>query len=484
MKSETMRVYYVLMILVYAASRLYFSNLHASVESLYSHWQMLDIAWLQNDLWGSLYYLHSQPPFYNFLIGVFAKLFPQSYPEVLSVLYLLLSLGIYVMMFRILLFFRLPGWLAFAAATLYILTPEALLYERWIFYTWFNAFLLVSALFVLVRYLDTERQLYLLLFFLYLAMLMLTRSLFHLIFLPGVVLLLVWMDKRAWKRVVGYSLIPLVLVGGLYMKNYLTFGFFGGSSWLGMNLARVATHATLDHSLGELMHMPYAQKEQEMKMHLEKLYREKKIHSPMLVGAFKPLDTYEKSYRNKIPLKFQHIPMLTEELKSSEYRNLNHYDYLAISADMKKDDLTLIAGHPAGYARTVAMALMNYIRPAWDYLFVEENAGKIRRYIKRFELEDLGGTLKGKYGLISVLLLPLMIVFGVVYAAVLLYHHSRKRAAAALFALYSILFVMGIGILVEIGELNRMRVMTDPLLFILGTVALTAGLRWIFVKRT
>ena len=478
------RYYYLAMLILYVASRLYFSNLHSSVDSLYSHWQMLDIAWLQNDLWGSLYYLHSQPPFYNFLIGVIAKLFPESYPQVLSALYLLMSLAIYLMMFRILLFFRLPAWLAFVAATLYIVTPEALLYERWIFYTWFNAFLLVLAVFLLVNYLDEGRAVYLLLFFLALTILMLTRSLFHLVYLPGVVAILLWMNREAWKSVLVFSLLPLVLVGSVYLKNYLTFGFFGGSSWLGMNISRVATHSTLDHSLGELMHMPYSRKEKEMKMHLEKLREKGKIHSSILVGGFKPLNRYPETYRKEIPERFKGIPALTKEFKSSGHSNMNHYDYLAISADMKKDSFYLIRENPAGYLRTIAFSIMNYIRPSWDYLFVEKNGDKIRPYIQLFELNNLGGALKGKYGLVSVLLMPLMMLLALLYAAALFYGRHRKMATAAFFMLYTIFFVFGVTVMVEIGELNRMRVMTDPLLFILGVAALTAGVRRVLVKQS
>jgi len=470
------------MIAIYVASRLYFMELQFDIESVYSHWQILDIEWLQKDLFGSLYYLHSQPPFFNLLIGVLAKLFPDAYMQVLSALYLLMSLAIYAMMFRIFLFFRVPAWLSLAVATLYILTPEALLYEHWVFYTWFNAFLLVSATFFLAMYFEKRRSLYLLFFFLALAVLMLTRSMFHLVFLPSVVFLLVMMDRQNWVRIIGFSLLPLVLVGGVYLKNYQNFGFFGGSSWLGMNISKVAIHSTLDHPLSELMRMPYEQKEKEMKKSLEKLYREGKIHSPMLVGGFKSLDMYDPEYRGEVPSCYRDVPALTKVLKSSRYKNLNHYNYLAISRDMKTDSLAIIAAHPMGYIRTVALAMMNYIRPAWDYLFVEENVKKMDAYIEVFELGHLGGTLKGKYGLISVLLIPLAILFTMLYTGLLIYRKSSDRGSVALFMMFATLFVMGVGVLVEIGELNRMRVMTDPLLYMLTVSALVAGIRLIFSR--
>jgi len=474
--------YYLSMIVIYVVSRLFFMDLQFDIESIYSHWQILDIEWLQKDLFGSLYYLHSQPPFYNLLIGVLAKLFPDTYMQVLSALSLVMSLAIYAMMFRILLFFRVSAWLSLAASTFYILTPEALLYEHWVFYTWFNAFLLVSATFFLTLYFEKRRSLYLFLFFLSLAILMLTRSMFHLVFLPPVVFFLVMMDRQNWGRIIGFSLVPLVLVGGVYLKNYQSFGFFGGSSWLGMNISKVVIHATLDHPLSELMQMPYAQKEKEMKENMEKLYSEGKIHSPMLVGGFKSLESYDSPYQGEIPNRYRELSVLTEPLKSTGYRNFNHYNYLTISQDMKTDALVIIAEHPMGYIRTVAMAMMNYIRPSWDYLFVEENVKKMDRYMEAFELGHLGGTLKGKYGLVSVLLIPLAILFTMIYTGFLLYRKINDRGAVALFMIFTTLFVMIIGVLVEIGELNRMRVMTDPLLFMLTVSALMAGSRFIFSR--
>jgi hypothetical protein len=460
------------MAVIYVISRCYFANLVFDYQSIESHWQMLDIRWLQNDLLESLYYLHSQPPFYNLLIGLLAKLFAGHYLHVLAGLYLAMGLAIYWMLFGLLRFFGLPSWLAFLASTIYILSPEALLYEKWLFYTWFNLFLLVCAAFFLSSY-YTQRQhgIWLALFFGALTLLMLTRSLFHLVYLPLVVFVLVVMDRASWRKILLWSIVPLVLVGGVYLKNYLLFGFFGGSSWLGMNLSKVASHATLDHPIGELMQMPYAQKSEQMSQALHALHAQGRIGPNLLVGDFKALDAYGLGGMPALPDRFGSVPALSQALKPNTYRNLNHYHYIAISEAMKRDAMTVISTYPMGYLKTMVFGAMNYIRPVWHYKFVEANAAKYPGWIGLYELGYLGGRLKDKYGLLAVMLVPLGIVLSLGYVCYMIGTGRRRQGVVALFMGVTILFVLGVGVMVEIGELNRMRVMTNPFIWILSVTA-------------
>jgi hypothetical protein len=47
-------------------------------------WQYLDPLILKTDLLRGLYYLHSQPPLFNWLLGVILQLFPNHYEFVFS----------------------------------------------------------------------------------------------------------------------------------------------------------------------------------------------------------------------------------------------------------------------------------------------------------------------------------------------------------------------------------------------------------------
>lgn len=465
-------VYMIAMSIIFIASRAYFFNLEILTDPIYSHWQILDIEELRNNLFQSLYYQHSQPPFFNLLIALLAKVSPSGFPYILAGLYLVMSLGIYWMIFQILIYFNIHHIVAFLAATLYILTPEAILYERWLFYTWFIVFLLILSVYLLMKYVEKKYSLYLLGFFIVVTIVMLTRSLFHLIYLPGVMLILYWLDKKSLRRIALMSLIPLLSVLAVYMKNYVEFGFFGASSWLGMNISRVATHSLLEHSLSELSSMDYAQKEKEIRQNLQEMYVSGEISEVSIVGGFKPISEYPAKFQNSLPSKYSQIKVLSKIKKSSGYTNLNHYGYLEISNEMKQDALRIIGSHLSGYSRTVVLAFKNYMKPSWDYPLIFSNVEKMNNYINIFELYYLGGKVNNHFGLVSLMMLPIILLVAILFTGISLFRQNTNVKFILLFLLYTISYVMLLGIILEIGELNRMRVMTDPLLFILCIVAM------------
>jgi hypothetical protein len=66
------------------------------------------------------------------------------------------------------------------------------------------------------------------------------RSVYHLAWVAAALLLLA-MARRPSRKAVGALTVSFALVGGLYLKNWLFFGFFGASSLLGLNLYRITT---------------------------------------------------------------------------------------------------------------------------------------------------------------------------------------------------------------------------------------------------
>ncbi len=466
------------MLFIYIGSRIYFKEVDFLTSLVYSGWQVLDIKCLESDLLKSLYYLHSQPPFYNLLIGIVVKISPQYYLVTISILYLILSYCIYIMIFYILNFFNIPKPFSFIFATIYILSPEAILYEHWIFYTWFNTFLILLSLFLLIRYQESKSDIYLLLFFIDITILMLTRSMFHLIFLFGIVAILILFNRVKWKRVLILSLIPASIVATLYMKNYLLFGFFGSSSWMGMNLSKVAKYALIDSDIKTLLSMPYKKKQEKIDAKMDELCKEHKLSLAMCKGEFLPLWLYDKEYQKDLPAQYKGIAVLQNKFKSTNNTNFNHYNYIKISKDMQKDSVKLILNHPMSYIDAVLTSLKNYIKPSWDYDFLQSNYTKIADLISVYELFYTGGVIKKRYGLLSTVTVALMSIFILLYTLYLIYT-DKNRAVTAVYMVYIVYFVMIISIMFEVGELNRMRVMSDPLLFVLGCVTIFESIRYI-----
>ena len=58
-----------------------------ATETLGTLYQYLDLMVLREDLARGLYYLHAQPPLFNFFLGVSVQMFPESYATVFSALY-------------------------------------------------------------------------------------------------------------------------------------------------------------------------------------------------------------------------------------------------------------------------------------------------------------------------------------------------------------------------------------------------------------
>ncbi|MBZ0112246.1 MAG: hypothetical protein K8J08_07300, partial [Thermoanaerobaculia bacterium] len=229
----------------------YLRGLRLDASPLETFWQFLDPQLLVHDLGRSLLFLHSQPPLPNAVVGLSLKLAPHGsllgFQIALLMMGLGLCLGSYVLFRRL----ELSRGLAGIAAAALALRPEALLYESWLIYDLPVAALLVLAA-LLLRPAVRGSTAALHGFFWVLATLALTRSFFHLAFLLLVVLVLSCPrpDRRRWLLA---ATLPLLIVTALYTKNLILFGNFGASSWMGINLSRIATAGLPDEDRLDLV---------------------------------------------------------------------------------------------------------------------------------------------------------------------------------------------------------------------------------------
>ena len=432
-------------------------------------WQVIDPVLLRARLMESLYHLHSQPPLFNFALGLFLKAFGDHVGAALSLAYL--SMGL-VLMFSIFYLLRRLGAQERTAALLalaFLLSPSCILYENFLFYTYPLAVLLCLTALWVHRFLERGGFLDAATLFMMLGLMALSRSLFHLVWFLGMAALLFSFRPDAWKRISAAAAIPLALIVALYLKNYTEFGVFGASSWLGMNVCKMTT-----------VKLPEEDR--------ARLFEAGKISSLSFIPPFSPLEHYP-AFAASSPQ--TGIPLLDEPRKSNGEPNLHHMAYLAISRQYLSDALAAFRAHPTAYAHGLLAAYSIYFRPASDYVYLQGNRDRIRIYDRFCDLAFRGRLLTHTdaadrhncplshyfkkffcMGLTYVIVYPLLIVYAAKRTRRAV-HAWRKRgggsseAGCLAFILANLLYVTIVGNALEVGENNRFRFMIDPLFWVL-----------------
>jgi hypothetical protein len=397
------------------------------------YWQYLDIELLKTDLLRSIFYQHSQPPLFNLFLGVVLKVFPTAYPVVFALLFKGLSLALYFLLFRTLCLIRFKPWIAYLAATLFMLSPGVVLYENWLFYTWPTAAVLVFAAHRLLLYEKNRRIADALLYFAALGIACLTRSMFHPVYLAVAVIPVLFMASPVRRRIVPGAAAVLLIVGLLFVKNLMLFGFFGSSSWMGMNLWKVVPTGGKTEQLAD---SPVAQTE-----------------------PFSAITEYPEAFRT-VPAPFAAIPAVAAQTKQNGHPNLNHIGYIGVSDAYKTKAVELIAADLPGYAGIVLKAWGVYIAPSPSYPLISEN-----------NLAALKGYRTAWIPAQSRLLVPVGFILLAWCLAVRRRSLSASERILFLFSAGTVLYVALLGNCLEHGENMRFRVQTDPLLYLAALLA-------------
>jgi 4-amino-4-deoxy-L-arabinose transferase-like glycosyltransferase len=234
---------YVIVVALFAIARLLYGLLgvHFDSSTLLPYMQFIDPSLLRERLLESLWYYHAHPPLLNLFVGVGLKLFGEHadvyYALCFHVLGLAMALAVYALTLR------LAGARAAAitVVTLLVFSPAFVLYENWLMYTLPSAALLTISALLLHQYLVTQRTRWAVAFFSVLAILLLTRSLFHLAWMLLIFVLLAILLRNHWRQVLLAGVAPLLVVVFWYAKNYHYFGTFGASTSMGLGLANITT---------------------------------------------------------------------------------------------------------------------------------------------------------------------------------------------------------------------------------------------------
>ncbi len=426
---------------------------------------------LRTNLLESVFHLHSQPPLFNLFIGIVIKLFTQNIPLAFQSCYLvcglLLTWSLYILMARTGVSSRLAGILT----SLFMISPATILFENILLYTYPVVALLSLSGVVLFSFLENGRFRDGLVFFLLLMLISLTRSLYHLVWIVAATGVLIILQRNMWKTILKTALLPLLVVFALYAKNYVLFGTFSSSTWMGMSFFKMTTHILPEEKRLELIGTG-------------------KVSELAVLPSYRGL----WYYRDRIDLpSFEKtgIPILDLEHYSTGGLNYNNLSYISLSSQYMKDALYVLSHYPSTFIKGLISSFKIYFYPSSDWFAMMDETNKNRKvlqpYIAPLNMMVCGQIFNtndptfspeytwqqytqpaGKIGLCIVVWVLVSFVFGGLYNIneIRTKGWNSARAGTMAYLLIAIVYVTLVGNCLEVGENHRFRYNINPFLLV------------------
>ena len=200
--------------------------------------QYVDPQLLKNNLWESLDHLHSQPPGFNFFLGMVLKVFPEEHALVFRIVFIGLGLLFALSLFTLMVRLGVSTGVSAAVTIIFSTSPVVHLYENWLYYGYPTAAVLCLAAAFLQRFAIATKLHTGLAFFSLLALIVYMWPLFHVIWFVLFCFITLYI-LRAHAKIVSLALcLPALAVGILCAKNYAVFGTFtaGGGIIMPINV--------------------------------------------------------------------------------------------------------------------------------------------------------------------------------------------------------------------------------------------------------
>jgi hypothetical protein len=465
---------YALLSVVFVLSRIayYLLGVRFDARPVLNFFQFIDPELLKHRLLESLYYLHIQPPGFNLYTGLVLKLFPNAYPAVFQAIHLALGISICWLTYYLMSVCGVNSWLAFTLTGLFIVSPGVVLFENFMLYEYPLVFLLLVAAAALYNFCLRERAIYAVLFFTSLLFLLLVRNQFHLIYIAGAFLALLYFYKRRRRMLFLSGIVPLLLAFGLFFKNWVLFGTFSSSTWMGMNMSTILTHQLTEEEARGFI--------------------SRGLISPVsLIDAGAPIALY-RSYVQMPPK--TGIPVLDEEVTSTGATNFNNPVFFQIQRYYIKDGLWILRDYPVAYLRSLEAAWFSYFLPTGDFPFFDLNRPRISGIDRFFNLVFFGQfrytsdrkelrTIAAQGGKLSLILytgiflligLPALWLWSIYYLVTGIRRKTLAPQVAVLigFLLFNITYLTAVANFLSSFENNRYRFQFDAFFVILFGIAL------------
>ncbi|MDP8975713.1 MAG: glycosyltransferase family 39 protein [Actinomycetota bacterium] len=467
-----------LIVLIFVVSRFAFRQAGVARDGrpLNDAFQLLDRGHLQNDMLESLANLHVQPPLFNLFVGLGLQA-PQSLElRFFRYTYLAFGLAMALALYAVLRRVGLGPKVGVALTAAFMLNPSVFLYENWLHYDYPVTLLLCLATLALLRYEDRHRPKDAAIFLVLLAAVVLTRSLFHLVWFGAWAVFMVFHRRHSdWRKVAAAAAVPLLIVVAVQANIYRVSGTLTSSTSLGgMSLAKMTVFQLSGSER-------------------QRLVAEGKLSALSLVDPFSPLS----SYQGLAPAHERTgVGVLDEELKAvyfnppsaSAYRqNFNNLTYVDLSNRYLKDAVEVLRTRPGAYLKAVAVAYDIFFRPTSDFFTLYENRQRVGGLENLYNVGVYGvvsggpgpsqfpdhrvkgyGHEPGRRAWLAIVAYPVAILWGAwaLWSRRRL-DHLRPPPLVLAFLWSTILYVMVVGNALEVGENNRFRLYTEPLMIVL-----------------
>jgi len=431
-------------------------GIHFGYKALFQYWQYLDVETLRYNLLRGVWYDHAQPPFFNLLLGAVVKLSGDGAPFVFATIFKLITLVNSLLLFIILKRLTKHQYIPLIISLLYLLSPASLIFECELFYTEFVSMLLLTSSLFLFRLKESHSWKNCLGVFIPLIILCLTRSLYHVFWLAciAMIVLLYNRKKPGFNKLLLCSLFSIIIVGSWYFKNYIIFGKFSTSTWIGMNTARNVFH-------------------------------DNEITDSSRIEAFEPFSKistyssflspgYEKKYIGLNDLDLLH------EMKNDSFINANHVGYIEVSDKYMEASKRFIKSNPVSYLKNVMQSSIIFFAPATRYPTTEKETKKIKYYdvLYSFNLSHFAeGKQQRRIGLTVSAIPKILIYLYVFWGIFIVAKRQRKIDLPELFIIITIAFVFIVSSMLEHYENMRFRYEIEPLFLILLGERITTMLK-------
>lgn len=419
-------------------------------------WQIVDRELLRERFLESLWYLHIQPPLFNAFLG-FVQFIPgiDSY-WIYYLSYIILGIAAALSLFQILRNFRIAPGVALGIVSLCVISPSWILYEHWLFYEFPTMALLTIAIYRLQRLLQKPTAFNSFFAFSVLMLLFLLRSIFHWFWYALAFSMILFAVRSNYKSIIKGALLPTGIIVLFVLKNYLLFGVWTTSTWMGPNLLMMNKH------------IPFSVRDQ--------LYVEGKFSPVVAVGPFAPLEDFEKWVPGISKQKWG-VPILDLPRRTDGSVNYNHCAYIAINQYQLNDIKAMIVRDPWGYLKQVQESWRRFCYPCWINLFFYGQPKTLDAWLGVWNRIFLGWNqeeMLKNYDEIQITpqkrilywMLPLLLAFAfllLVLPSRLSHLDSNDRFLLA-FCFFTTFLIIFAGTFLLSAENNRVRFLITPLL--------------------
>lgn len=293
-------------------------------------WQLFNPKLLKENFLGSLYYLHYQPPMWNFIYGIMIKILGTEYQSLSIALHLFnitLSFIIIYYFYLISNYFRLKTKeIYFLYFIFFILSLAFLFYETYIHYTHLTVLLFAQISYLFIRFNDNYSLKFEIYIYITALLLVFTWSAFShplFMFVIFIGISLIKFKKDILRSIIIFIIFSLLTLT-LSIKNKIEVNMFGNSTWIGMQIYTVLSFGDNWEKWEECNFSKVSINEDEL------FYKQDNINfnndHPSLVGEYSGNNNVGFIYRSKKCLKLGIKQIIDDPL-----RYISRVKYLFIS---------------------------------------------------------------------------------------------------------------------------------------------------------